>query len=112
MGKEFQTDILHDPLPKELQQPDFKKREERFSKDEEEEVERQCRESGKIPFDDVVVYGELDQPGLGELGGSCQRQDAENRHNKPEVRAQIGDKPHQQGAIIGFADYFVCIDSV
>src|SRR6185369_1454741 len=112
VGEEFNPDVLHDPLAEILEQPDLQKGKQRFCGYQEEEVEREYREASQVTLDDMVVYGELDQPGLGEFGSRGQREDQEDRDHKPDVGTEVPDKAEQKPPVVGLADYFIFIDAV
>jgi len=59
----------------------------------------------------MVVDGNLDQPGLSEFGRRDQGQEQQTPDNQPPIGAQIADKPAQKYSIIGFADYFIFVNT-
>src|SRR6185369_16142520 len=111
-GEEFNPDVLHDPLAEILEQPDLQKGEQRFCSYQQEEVEREYRKASHVALDDMVVYGEFDQPGLGEFGSRGQREDQEDRDDKPDIGTEVPDKAEQKPPVVGLADYFIFIDAV
>ena len=110
VGEKFHAEIEHDPLPQILEEIDFQVGQEPSAM---MRAKYQKTAAGPCHFagGDMAVDGNLDEPGLGELGRRDQGQQEQAPDNHPPVGAQVADKPGQELAVVGLADYFIFVDT-
>ena len=111
MAEELQPDVMHDPLPHELEEPYLQVAEKRFADDEEQVPEGEKRQTRHFAGNDMPVDGNLYQPRLGQCRPGNQRQQCEDRNCLPPVGGKIAVKPTHQKPVEGPADYLIFMDA-
>ena len=78
-------DLEHHLLADSLEEVNLGIGEQRFAKNEREKKGRQRRETRQVAGEDMIVYGDLDNIGLDELGPGDKRQEQQNQDDRPEL---------------------------
>ena len=103
--------VGHDLLPHGLEQIDFQIGKQGFGEQDAQKKSGNEFEPGQAAGYDVVINGQLDDPGLGQAAGSHQRQDQQHCQCCALVRGYVTRKAHQDSVVVSFSGDFFSVDA-